>query len=149
MNADPSYWLGASKQGYPLGCSKPHHLSPRLLADKVTINDCNADTQFYCWHACFNQTEELSPQACKERDLVLTCVNETDGSLWDGSSHSPVFVPQCVVAQVDDGVEASDGAKEEGGTGPSKSPTVGSGSDCGRVEYFAVFIILLGMLFSF
>ena len=60
-----------------------------------------------------------------QHDLVSVCMNGTNGSLLNGSSHSPVFVLQCVDAHVDDGGEVGNYAK--GVMAPSKLPTLGSG----------------------
>jgi hypothetical protein len=97
MNADPSYHLSIhnNNRGYALGCSSPEAFSPRLLADEMM--NC-ADDQFMCWHACFNNTEELSPTACESRNLELACVSNVDGSIWDGETHSQEFEPACILA---------------------------------------------------
>lgn len=96
MNSDPSYHLSTAQRGraeYPLGCSSPHELSPRLLADETM--DCTGD-QFMCWHTCFNNTEDLSPDACQSRNLELACVSNIDGTLWDGETHGKEYEPACI-----------------------------------------------------
>ncbi|KAL3780178.1 hypothetical protein HJC23_013986 [Cyclotella cryptica] len=96
MNADPSYHLSTQHEGrtgYPLGCSSLQALSPRLLADE-TMN-CTSD-QFMCWHTCFNNTEDLSPDVCQSRNLELACVSNIDGTLWDGETHGKEFEPACI-----------------------------------------------------
>lgn len=111
MNSDPSYHLSSNSNhlGYALGCSSPEALIPRLLADETMSCD---DDQFMCWHACFNHTEEVSPDACESRDLELACVSSIDGSIWDGETHGKEFEPTCILA--DDATESS----------PTTSPNV-------------------------
>jgi hypothetical protein len=122
MNLDPSYHLSTKQEvrtGYPLGCSSPQALSPRLLADETM--DCTTD-QFMCWHTCFNNTEDLSPDACESRNLKLACVSNIDGTLWDGESHGKEFEPTCISAT--DGAlteEVTDSAENATGV-PSVTP---------------------------
>jgi hypothetical protein len=73
-----------------VGCS-PSMSVARHLDEDV---ECDGDTQFHCWHRCFNYTDDLSPQVCRERDLELACVNG-EGLLWNGT-HDPAFGPDCV-----------------------------------------------------
>jgi hypothetical protein len=113
MNSNPSYHVHPSlssgnKMGYALGCSSPEVLVPRLLADETMTCD---DDQFMCWHTCFNNTEEVSPDACESRDLELACVSSVDGSLWDGETHGKEFEPTCILA-------------DDAGSSPTNSPNV-------------------------
>jgi hypothetical protein len=73
-----------------LGCSSSS-MTARHLNDNIT---CQEETQFFCWHACFNHTEEASPEACASQELDLACVNDAR-QLWDGA-HDPAFYPGCV-----------------------------------------------------
>lgn len=129
MNSDPTYHVSTTQEvriGYPLGCSSPQALSPRLLADETM--DCATD-QFMCWHTCFNNTEVVSPDACESRNLELACVSNIDGTLWDGETHSKEFEPACISAmdgalteEVTDGAEnAADSAENATGV-PSVTP---------------------------
>jgi hypothetical protein len=72
-----------------LGCSA-RSMKARQLNDNMT---CEQDT-FFCWHACFNHTEEASPEACESKELDLACINDAR-ELWDGV-HDPSFFPGCV-----------------------------------------------------
>lgn len=98
LNSDPSFHLGTNVDvGYALGCSHSQELSPRLLAGDDMMN-CTED-QFMCWHACFNNTEELSPSGCEANGQQLACVDSTDGvTLWDGT-HNPKWSPGCVAVE--------------------------------------------------
>jgi hypothetical protein len=115
MNSNPSFHLSTKQKvrtGYPLGWSSPHALSPRLLADEPM--DCASD-QFMCWHACFNNTEDVSPDVCESRNLELACVSNIDGTLWDGETHSKEFEPACI--------SATDGAPTEEVTDSAENAT--------------------------
>ena len=130
MNSDPTYHLN-SNSGFALGCSSPEALSPRLLADETVT--CN-DDQFMCWHACFNNTEEISPAACESRDLELACVSNVDGSIWDGEVHGKEYEPDCILA---------DDELEETGSAATNSPTVTPASGSAMVGFLAVPIIVI------
>lgn len=73
------------------GCS-----SPTLQARHLETADCDPDTQFFCWHRCFNLTAELTPETCLAQNLTLECIND-QRQLWNGA-HDPDFEPGCVDA---------------------------------------------------
>ncbi|KAL3790216.1 hypothetical protein HJC23_005588 [Cyclotella cryptica] len=136
LNADPSYHLSSKQEGrtgYPLGCSSPQALSPRLLADETM--DCESD-QFMCWHTCFNNTEELSPEGCASKNLELACVNTVNGTLWDGINHCFACEPTCFSAaegartdEVAESVANATNEVAESATNATNAPSVTPNAD--------------------
>jgi hypothetical protein len=72
-----------------LGCS-----SPTLQARHLEMADCDPDTQFFCWHRCFNLTADLTQETCQAQELDLACIND-QRQLWNGD-HNNAFAPGCV-----------------------------------------------------
>lgn len=73
------------------GCS-----SPILQARHLETVDCDPDTQFFCWHRCFNLTADLTPETCQTQNLTLECIND-QRQLWNGD-HDMAFKPGCIDA---------------------------------------------------
>ena len=82
--------LEESETALHMGCSSS--LMARALHD-IT---CDADTQFYCWHRCFNTTAAV----CTEANTGLKCANAA-GDLWDETTHSSEFSPRCLAVASD------------------------------------------------
>ena len=75
------------KNDLAVGCSST------MYARQLEETSCEQDS-FFCWHRCFNLTEELSPEACAVEGLDLACIND-ERELWIGD-HNPNFYPGCV-----------------------------------------------------
>lgn len=83
----------ASSVASLLGCS-----SSTMQARHLETVDCDPDTQFFCWHRCFNFTDDdeyENATECATRGLDLACVNDRR-QLWDEETHDPQFYPGCV-----------------------------------------------------
>ncbi|CAB9519129.1 expressed unknown protein [Seminavis robusta] len=88
-----------------LGCSSSSTTTTtiakqqRQLQDQ-TEEDCNLETQHFCWHTCIDYSQDISPTACAAAtdDHVVACVNTKTDELWPGN-HNPDFNLGCVAAE--------------------------------------------------
>lgn len=133
------------KESLALGCSST------LQARQLEEISCEEDT-FFCWHRCFNHTDEVSPEACAEQGLDLACIN-AERKLWTEDLHDKQFGPGCVdLATAENYTAPTNHTGHTNHTAPTneenENPANGDVTSASFVKSFSTAIIAVGILLN-